>query len=352
MTTLNSIPQYLQKKAEELNKRAHDIAFPLFLFCNYEDPKLPTFSSYDRFTQAIQELYKFCVDCCPLNQVFLKHPPRYPYIAEHLREVPEDQRKEYAQICKQIRVLRAVYDHNNSERNGGIQQETLDEFRTVFVAITGFEYDAADLDGESFGFACDNLLNYAEKVVDFTESFVVRIESLPEVEKAAVAREWKDRILYWYSKNTKRDYFRGYIAPDLPFEEFENYTVRQGSTRKRLGEHIREIVDKNNDCIRKLETEAKYEALDEFKRTYENGVELSDEWAANTPQEAERRLKEVNGQLEAIIRVLPERKYGGRFLDKMCQTALFEATVQLYPICSLLPHDFYDYVVYKLLILN
>ena len=149
-------------------------------------------------------------------------------------------------------------------------------------------------------------------IVDFTESFVVRIESLPEVEKAAVAREWKDRILYWYSKNTKRDYFRGYIAPDLPFEEFENYTVRQGSTRKKLGEHIREIVDKNNDCIRKLETEAKYEALEEFKKTYENGVGLSDEWAANTPQEAERRLKEVNGQLEAIIRVLPERKYGGR----------------------------------------
>lgn len=352
MTTPNSIPQYLQKKAEELNRRVHYISFPLFLFCNYEDHRLPIFSSYDQFTQAIQELYKFCIDCCPMNKVFLQPSSRYTHIAMHLHEVPEKQRNEYAQICKQIQVLRAVYDHNNSERNGGIQQENLDEFRTVFVDITGFEFDAAELNGESFESACNKLLDYAVKVVDFIEAFVACVESLPEDEKGAVAQEWKGRILFWYSNNTKRDYFRGYIAPNLPFEKFKNFTITIGHTRKKLGEHIRGIVDKNKYCIQQLGTETRYEALDEFKRTYENGVGLSDEWVAKTPQEAKRRLEEVNKQLEKIICMLPERKYGNKFLDIDCQTALFEATIQLYPVCSLLPQDFYDFVVYKLLVLR
>lgn len=347
----NPVPEYLQKKAEELNGNACKIDSSLFFFCNYEDNHLPAFSPYDCFVQDVQELYKFSIDCCPLNRAFLYPPAKYSHFSSCVSAIPAAQKNEYEQIYKDIRVLRAVYDHNNSEKSNDAQKNNLNDFRATFVRIVGFEHDAADLHSEAFEKACDNLFDYAKKIVALVEKFAVYIGELPETEKMAVAQEWKAQILFWYSNNTKRDYFRYYIAPNLPLGAFKNYMVGRRNPRKKLGEHIKEIVDMNQRYIRNLET-APEEALRAFKNTYENGVGLPNELTANTPQEAKKRLEGVNTQLETIIGMLPDRDYGMNFLDVDCQTALFEATRQVYPTCSLLPQEFYDYVVYKLLILR
>ena len=71
-----------------------------------------------------------------------------------------------------------------------------------------------------------------------------------------------------------------------------------------------------------------------------------------TNEEARTCLKKVNDQLSGIYDQLPDRNYGEIFLSEPCQTALFAATRALYPTCSLLPQEFYDYVVFKLLALR
>lgn len=344
-----SLPQYLQEKGEELNRLARDVDSALFFFCNYEDVQLPIFTAYDYFVQSIQELYKFTIDCCPINAMLLNPDLNKSYY-NHICEIDKPVREEYKQICRDIKVLRAVYDHNNSAKNSGNQKKNLIEFRNVFVRIAGFEHDAAGLKSESFELANQNLQDYAKKVVCFVRKFAQCIENLPVDEKQAVVHDLKERILNWYSNNTKQDYFLGYIDQRVSFTAFKNYVVRRG--RKRLGDHIAEIVRKNELCASNLETDAKNEALHAFKAFYESNLELPQELEANTPEEAKKRLEAVNGQLNRVIEKLPPKDYGGIFLSQDCQTALFEATRQLYPTCSLLPQEFYDYVVFKLLALR
>lgn len=344
-----ALPQYLQEKSEELNRLAQKIDSSLFFFCNYEYIRLPAFSAYDCFTQSIQELYKFSIDCCPINAILLHPNPQKSYYNQ-VTSLEKSSRAEYKQICQDIKVLRAVYDHNNSEKNGGNQKNNLIEFRSVYVRITGFEPDAPNLKSESFELANHNLLIYAEKVVHFIRNFAEHIGILSADKKKAVIQDLKERILYWYSNNTKQDYFLGYIEPGISFGAFRNFVTRRG--RKKLGDYIAEIVRRNEMCVRHLETDDKDRALYDFKSFYESGLQLPKELEVSTPEDAKKRLETVNKQLNSIIRMLPFRDYGKTFLGQECQTALFEATRQLYPTCSLLPQEFYDYVVFKLLALR
>lgn len=349
-----SLPQFLEEKAKSLNKAAYKIHPSLFFFCNYEYTHLPTFTSYDRFVQAIQELYKFTIDCCPLHNIFsVLHPTNNQIhtnaLFSQLSKLPEESRKQYDDTHHRIQILRSVYNHNVSKSNSVQQRTELDEFRDEFVYITGFEYDAANLRSEDFESACSKLLDDAESIVDFIFSFAQQIASLPPCDKASVVQKWQKKILAWYSRGTRLNFFYERIPSHPAFTEFKNYRVKMRGQSFKLPDYIKEIADDIQLLIDSLgeETE-KVEALCHYKQLYEDS-ELPEELAASTPEDAKERLESVHKQLMTICTSCPDRNYGEKFLELNSQTAFFEATQKLYPSCSLLPQEFYDYVIYKLL---
>lgn len=353
-----SLRQFLQEKVKFLNECARSIDPSLFFFCNYDPLPLPSFTFYDCFLLAIQELYKFAIDCCPLHSVFLnscsgsKNACADP-LSRQLSYLPEESRTQYSQIYRRIQILRTVYDHNLSKSNSALQHRNLNEFCNAFVYTTGFEYDANDLSSKDFEPAYSKLMDDAENLAGFITSFAQQIKILPPQQKDSVVKAWREKILAWYSRSAaRRDIFRGHFPSQPSFKEFQNFMVKASGQYIRLPDHMRKIIRGNQGLIDRLGKEdEKEEALSDYKRNYENGAELSDEQSAKTPEIAKARLEHVNEVLQRIIDALGQKNYGKILLDYNCQTAFFEAAQTLYPTCSLLPQEFYDYVVYKLLML-
>ena len=337
--------QLLQEKAVALNKHASQIDSSLFFFCNYEDSGLPVFGHHERMIHAFIELYKFSVDCFPLNNLFDNPKQKVDCLNDHFRSLPESIRDDCVKAYRAIRIFRSFCVHLNSEKNGGIQSWNLNEFRALYVRVTGHEYDDADLRDEDFQPAYAAAVQCAEHIVCAVQEFAEYVDGLSEECRSEAIAAWRTRILHWYSNNTKKDYLRGYVAPNIPYGKFKNYRVHlRGLYYRSLKEHIKWIIGRNRDFIVRLEGEPSASALDEFRSTYEAGV--------STTEEAGTRLQIVNNWLSDLYDQLPDRNYGETFLSEPCQTALFAATRALYPTCSLLPQEFYDYVVFKLLALR
>lgn len=349
------LPRYLQEQADELNRLARSIDTSLFCFCNYEEESLPSFSPYDEFLLGILQLYKFAVDCCPLRELLYGKTGHYKNLEAIVAVLPVDLRQEYRNIQNDIQVLRAVCCHNNSENNGGFQIKNLNQFSATFIRVTGHELNEPGLCSEAFVSACWQLHRYAENLATFIRNFLRSVEESEN--KTELIYEWRSCILYWYSNNTKRQYFLSYIDPNITFGSFSRYIVRDRSDPRKvrsLKSHLECIIQRNEQCIRELNGCNGENAWRFYRNGYERGLNLSAAQKASTVEEAKKRLENVNVHL-AVASNFPDKKnpryrnYGDYFLGIECQTALFKATRQLYPNCSLLPQEFYDYVVYKLL---
>lgn len=345
MSTESRLSRYIEKKAAALNERASQIDSSLFFFCNYEDGGLPVFGHHERMVHAFIELYKFSVDCFPLNSLFDNPKQKFDCLNDHFKSLPERLRDDCVKAYGNIQSFRSFYVHPNSEKNGGIQSRNINEFRALYVRVTGHEYDDVDLRDEDFQPAYAAAVQCAEHVVCAVQEFAEYVDGLSEECRSEAIEAWRTRILHWYSNNTKKDYLRGYVAPNIPYGWFKNYQVHlRGPYCRSLREHIKWIIKRNQEIIVRLEGESSAAALDEFQSTYEASVATS--------EEAGTRLQMVNDRLSDLYDQLPDRNYGEIFLSEPCQTALFAATRALYPTCSLLPQEFYDYVVFKLLALR
>ncbi len=193
-----SAPIIPAEAAQTFNAQVQAIDPRLFLFCNYE-PTVNYATSLDaRCLVAIQDLYKFAVDS--------------NYVLNHYREfIPEEDWKAFGvfdNICQEIKNLRTILDHNQSEGNGYLEKTRLEWYKTWREKVPG-ELAKENLEGDALVYRKLELL--AKKLLEQTDRFVTRIKDRTKTgaERKAVVEMWIEKTLFWYTHNTKTEIYKG-----------------------------------------------------------------------------------------------------------------------------------------------
>lgn len=177
----------------------------LFLFCNYEPTVSYGTDSEAKYVIAIQDLYKFAID----SNYVLKH-----YREFLLWEQGEDfDHKEHefellGDILRNIENLRAVFDHNQSENNGWLERERLEWYRQwLKTALNKAEPE----NSEDFALLYQKLEEMAKQLLKQVDRFLQCIERQSELDREALAKEWFNRTLSWYTHSMKTDIYMGQL---------------------------------------------------------------------------------------------------------------------------------------------
>ena len=185
--------------AQRLNRLVQSQVDPhLFLFCNYEPTRSYAISEDAQFLTAVQDLYKFAVDSSCILKCY------YRYV------LPADREpfKPLARIIDQIRALRAVIDHNQSDANGMMEQNLLRTCATWVRNVLG-KPEPTTL--QDFAALTARLTQMGNHLVRLTENWISYIGHKADADKARDAEEWTKRILRWYCSNSKTEIYTGQL---------------------------------------------------------------------------------------------------------------------------------------------
>ena len=192
-----SVPVISAIVAQQLNQKVQqDIDCRLFLFCNYEPTVSYAISEDARFLTAIQDLYKFGVDSnCILKAYKQLTPQRDHRRFNRLRE-----------LLDIIGALRAVTDHNQSVKNGKIEQTQLEAYNAWIE--TALNKSAPDTQ-QDFVVLNQCLAAIAKELIQLVEEFIQSVKTHPD--QVYIVKEWTDRTLYWYCNNTRTEIYKGQL---------------------------------------------------------------------------------------------------------------------------------------------
>ncbi len=192
-----SVPVISAIVAQQLNQMVQqDIDCHLFLFCNYEPTASYAISEDARFLTAIQDLYKFGVDSnCILKAYKQLTPQRDHRRFNRLRE-----------LLDIIGTLRAVTDHNQSVKNGKIEQTQLEAYNAWIE--TALNKSAPDTQ-QDFATLNQYLAAIAKELVQLVEEFIQSVKAHPD--QVYIVKEWTDRTLHWYCNNTRTEIYKGQL---------------------------------------------------------------------------------------------------------------------------------------------
>lgn len=192
-----SVPVISATIAQQLNQKVQqDIDPHLFLFCNYEPTVSYAISEDARFLTAIQDLYKFGVDSnCILKAYKQLIPQRDFRRFSRLRDLLDI-------IC----TLRAVTDHNQSAKNGKIEQTQLEVYDAWIESALHKSTPDTQQDFALLNQALDVI---AKELIQLVEEFIKSVKAHPD--QAHVVKEWTDRTIHWYSNNTRTEIYKGQL---------------------------------------------------------------------------------------------------------------------------------------------
>lgn len=183
--------------ADKLNKKVQQLIDPrLFVCCNFEPTPCLAVSEDGKYLIGIQDLYKFFIDSsCIVKNYYRLIPPtfksRFFEIEKRLHE---------------IEMLRAVTDHNQSDENGWLERERLDAHQKWMLTVLG--KPAAET-VEDFAVLNRQLEVIAKSLLAQVDSWIVFVSQQPD--RAAIVDKWIETTLYWYSHNTKVDFYKGQL---------------------------------------------------------------------------------------------------------------------------------------------
>lgn len=191
-------PVISYQQAQDINARVQSKLAPcLFACCNYEPTSLRILSEDGWFIVAIQDLYKFSIDASPVFDSFSSF-------------LPSSKRRRFSAFrntLSQIKMLRAVVDHNQSPDDGYSAQEHRIAFCNWVSGTIGKPQPESQADfavlNQRLEHIAQNMLSDLCAIIDY---FCVAPD------KESIISQWLNRTLYWYSHNTKTQYYLNQIA--------------------------------------------------------------------------------------------------------------------------------------------
>lgn len=187
-----------RKQAEALNALVQDKIAPyLFLCCNYEPTPLRIMSEDGWFVIAVQDLYKFAVDTCPVSKDL------YYYIPQEKRQLFSN----FQIHLEQIRVLRSAVDHSQSKEDGYAAQKNQADYYNWISSTIGHPEPENISDYTALNWRLKQL---ASNLIQEVEDMIRCLGTV--FDKAKIAERWLTRTLAWYSSNTKTQYYYNQIA--------------------------------------------------------------------------------------------------------------------------------------------
>lgn len=247
-------PVISYQQAQELNARVQSKLAPyLFACCNYEPTSLHVLSEDGWFTVAIQDLYKFSIDASPVFDSFSSF-------------LPYSKRRQFSAFCNtlsQIKMLRAVVDHNQSPDDGYSAQEYRIAFRNWVSGIIGRPQPESLAD---FAVLNQRLEHIAQNMLSDLCAIIDYFCMAPD--KDDIISKWLKRTLYWYSHNTKTQYYfnqiaNAYIARSYSAGNYSVSTLPEWELKRRINRWIEAALCKPDEdriraCKATIVTNTKY----------------------------------------------------------------------------------------------
>lgn len=192
-----SIPVVSATDAQALNLAVQRAIDPrLFLFCNFEPTVSYAISEDGKYLTGIQDLYKFALDSnCVIKHYWKFIPDENRHQFERLRETLDN-----------IRMLRSVADHNQSEHNGKLERKRLEDYSRW---LNGYINKPEPESQEDFSKLNQVLQDMAKDLLADLGTFIECVRNAPK--KSDIVNSWIDETLRWYCSNTKTDIYIGQL---------------------------------------------------------------------------------------------------------------------------------------------
>ncbi len=196
-------------QADWLNQLVRkEIDSRLFLTCNFSPTEVPALGNSAKFYLGIQDLYKFAVDTS--------------FVISNLKKyLPSDTEpsfiKNFQTQINDIKDLRSVIDHSQSDCNGFFAREYLRHYNNIIhMALNKPKSKDATVvkaklrpETESdFELLYASLKNRADRLLEDLESFIDRVAASNEREE--IIARWIAATIEWYSK--KRIIYLGQLG--------------------------------------------------------------------------------------------------------------------------------------------
>ena len=203
-----SFDLFTTREAVQLNQLTSEaLHSQLVLFVNYEPNSLPALDSSGKFFQGVLNLYKLFQDTTriPGKLRYLLRDCCYGGDDSLLKRSPFAQPLEELQAgLEEVEVLRAMLAHNESEKNGLLEQQLLSkrkEWMRKHLDGRSEPENAGDYDKlvnqlETLGGRCREAL---EKILQLCKS-----PNLTETQRKELVEAWKQEMLSRYEKRTGR----------------------------------------------------------------------------------------------------------------------------------------------------
>ncbi|MCC8161946.1 MAG: hypothetical protein LIO86_01970 [Lachnospiraceae bacterium] len=179
--------------AQLLNREVQKFISPqLFLCCNYEPTLFHGEHEDAKFMTAIQDLYKFAVD----TSYVISHYWRY------LQKEDKYQFRSLGWRLEEIKMLRAIFDHNQSEANGFQDRLQMQNFREWVNRQIQKEKPETDADYEKLNQRLTQISADLRKTLSQYIRFVGNCSN-----RDNFIEQWKSDTIKWYCRNTSTDYY-------------------------------------------------------------------------------------------------------------------------------------------------
>ena len=203
-----SFDLFTSREAVQLNQlTSKALHSQLVLFVNYEPNSLPALDSSGKFFQGTLNLYKLFQDTTriPGKLYFLLRDYCYDGDDSLLKRGPFAQPLEELQAgLEEVEVLRTMLAHNESEKNGSLEQQLLRKSKEWMrkhlngrsEPESAEDYDKLVNQLETLGGRCREAL---EKILQLCKS-----PNLTETQRKELVEAWKQEMLSRYEKRTGR----------------------------------------------------------------------------------------------------------------------------------------------------
>ena len=188
--------------AQKLNQKVQEEIDPrLFLCCNYHPTASYAIGEDGKYMTSIQDLYKFAIDSNCIIKVYKRFLPW-----DSLSEEERDTFKRFDAVLKQVDLLRAVTDHNNSPQNGYMEKERAERYGEWLYEVLGKPTPETQAD---FAQLNQQLADMAADLLQGLHYFVAC--AARQHNRNEIVADWIDRTLRWYCSPTKQEIYKGQI---------------------------------------------------------------------------------------------------------------------------------------------
>ena len=252
-------PILTKEDADKLNTKIQEIIDPrLIVCCNYEPISAPTFSAGEHYRQSIYDLYRFAID----SSWFISQFCRGEYLLNSFGfPIVHPLTQDIESALGKVQALRNWFAHNQNVNNGMIQQERIDHYKDILRTTIGHDEVTSEQDHELLD---QMVCTLARSLYDDVSAYLDHLATLPEHDRANMGEKWIDATLHWEIRNTKTEYYLGflksfYLYYESHFKTDPSYALKRWiknmmvhyyqETRKEYGDPIRYARGQLDDII-------------------------------------------------------------------------------------------------------